>query len=141
MRTQREERRERWLKIYYGYYSNAARGKRKRLGLEEVSPPVVVDDAPDKRTCRKSWARSCRGAACLRPSQVWHPDEGNIEASGNVADRISRSLPDRSPGLSPRLRSAAEADRFTSSQIGRQGTHPGLDLAVGRHGKGVRVIS
>jgi len=42
---------------YYGHYANAARGKRKKLGLEEAAAPVVVDDAPDGRTCRRSWAR------------------------------------------------------------------------------------
>ncbi len=46
---------------YYGYYSNAARGKRKKLGIEtelEDGLNVVVDfinDSPSKKTCRKSW--------------------------------------------------------------------------------------
>lgn len=48
---------------YYGFYSNAARGKRKRLGLETVSTDNIdieidfVDDSPSKRACRKSWAQ------------------------------------------------------------------------------------
>ena len=48
---------------YYGFYSNAARGKRKRLGLETVSKDSIdieidfVDDSPSKRSCRKSWAQ------------------------------------------------------------------------------------
>ncbi|MBU4306307.1 MAG: transposase [Acidobacteria bacterium] len=42
---------------YYGHYANAARGKRKKLGLEDQALPVVVDDAPDRKICRKSWAR------------------------------------------------------------------------------------
>ena len=37
--------------------SNAARGKRKKLGLEVPEPLIVVDDAPDKKTCRRSWAQ------------------------------------------------------------------------------------
>ena len=42
---------------YYGYYANAARGKRKKLGLEDQLQIKIIDDAPDKKTCRKSWAR------------------------------------------------------------------------------------
>lgn len=42
---------------YYGHYANAARGKRRKMGLEEPAMPVVVDDAPDRKTCRRSWAR------------------------------------------------------------------------------------
>ncbi len=41
----------------YGHYANAARGKRKKLGLEVPEPLIVVDDTPDKKTCCKSWAR------------------------------------------------------------------------------------
>jgi len=44
---------------YYGHYANAARGKRKKLGLEDQLLPKIIDDAPDRKTCRKSWA-------CLR---------------------------------------------------------------------------
>jgi len=42
---------------YYGHYANAARGKRKKLGLEDQLQIKIIDDAPDKKTCRKSWAR------------------------------------------------------------------------------------
>jgi len=48
---------------YYGFYSNAARGKRKRFGLETVSKDSIdieidfVDDSPSKKACRKSWAQ------------------------------------------------------------------------------------
>ena len=48
---------------YYGYYSNAARGKRKKSGLEldildgKFGDVDVIDDAPSKRACRKSWAQ------------------------------------------------------------------------------------
>jgi len=48
---------------YYGYYSNAARGNRKKLGLEpdildgKFGEVDVIDDAPSKRACRKSWAQ------------------------------------------------------------------------------------
>ena len=37
--------------------SNAARGKRKKLGLENQLSLKIIDDAPNKRVCRKSWAR------------------------------------------------------------------------------------
>ena len=46
---------------YYGYYSNAARGKRKKLGLETESDISInqeitlIDDLLAKKTCRKSW--------------------------------------------------------------------------------------
>ena len=45
---------------YYGYYSNAARGKRKKLGLEpdllegKVVEVEFIDDASSKKTCRIS---------------------------------------------------------------------------------------
>ena len=42
---------------YYGYYANAARGKRKKLGLEIQLPLNIIDDAPGGRACRKSWAK------------------------------------------------------------------------------------
>ena len=42
---------------YYSHYANAARGKRRKMGLEEPATPVVVDDAPNGRTCRRAWAR------------------------------------------------------------------------------------
>ena len=37
--------------------SNAARGKRKKMGLEEPATTVVVDDALERKSCRRSWAR------------------------------------------------------------------------------------
>jgi hypothetical protein len=46
---------------YYGYYANAARGKRKKQGLEtEIEDSVdveidFIDDAPSRKFCRKSW--------------------------------------------------------------------------------------
>lgn len=46
---------------YYGYYSNAARGKRKKLGIEtEIEDGLDVEvkfigDFPSKKKCRKSW--------------------------------------------------------------------------------------
>jgi len=46
---------------YYGFYANAARGKRKKLGLEKEEAPnidvKVIDDAPSKKVCRKSWSQ------------------------------------------------------------------------------------
>ena len=50
--------------------SYAARGKRKKLGLEIERPLNIIDDAPNKKTCRRSWSklifllcamRSCMG--------------------------------------------------------------------------------
>jgi len=49
------------MKCYYGYYSNAARGKRKKLGIETESDDGLngvvdfINDSPSKKTCRKSW--------------------------------------------------------------------------------------
>jgi hypothetical protein len=46
---------------YYSYYSNASRGKRKKLGLENGNDEdlkiEVIDDAPSKKVCRKSWSQ------------------------------------------------------------------------------------
>jgi len=42
---------------YYGHYANAARGKRKKLGLEDQLQIEIIDDAPNKRVCRRSWAQ------------------------------------------------------------------------------------
>jgi len=42
---------------YYGHYANAARGKRRKLGLEESVSLVVFDDMPDRKECRRAWAR------------------------------------------------------------------------------------
>lgn len=46
---------------YYGFYSNAARGKRKKLGLEKEEAPnidvKVIDDSPSEKSCRKSWSQ------------------------------------------------------------------------------------
>jgi len=46
---------------YYGFYANAARGKRKKLGLDTESESSInqeitlIDDLPAKKTYRKSW--------------------------------------------------------------------------------------
>jgi Zn finger protein HypA/HybF involved in hydrogenase expression len=46
---------------YYGFYSNAARGRRKKLGLEKEEAPnidvKVIDDLPSEKSCRKSWSQ------------------------------------------------------------------------------------
>ena len=42
---------------YYGHYANAARGKRKKMGLESQPLLNIIDDAPDRKICRRSWAR------------------------------------------------------------------------------------
>jgi len=42
---------------YYGYYANAARGKRRKLGLEGPVTPVVLEDVPERKVCRRAWAR------------------------------------------------------------------------------------
>jgi len=42
---------------YYGHYANAAQGKRKKLGLENQLSLKIIDDAPNRRVCRKSWAQ------------------------------------------------------------------------------------
>jgi len=42
---------------YYGYYANAARGKRKKLGLENQVEINILDDAPSGGVCRRSWAQ------------------------------------------------------------------------------------
>ena len=45
------------LSAITGHYANAARGKRRKMGLEEPATPVVVDDAPERKTCRRAWAQ------------------------------------------------------------------------------------
>jgi hypothetical protein len=42
---------------YYGYYSNAARGKRNKTSLDNKSEPLIINDAPNRSSCRLSWAR------------------------------------------------------------------------------------
>ena len=46
---------------YYGYYANAVRGKKKKLGLDygfdQSNPYKIIDDGLNGRVCRKSWAR------------------------------------------------------------------------------------
>jgi len=42
---------------YYGYYSNANRGKRKKLSPEIPVQTSIINDAPDRSSCRSSWAR------------------------------------------------------------------------------------
>ncbi len=42
---------------YYGHYANAARGKRKKMGLENQPLLNIIDDAPNRKTCRRSWAQ------------------------------------------------------------------------------------
>ena len=44
---------------YYGFYANAARGKRKKLGIQNSNKDnieiKILDDDPSPKTCRKSW--------------------------------------------------------------------------------------
>lgn len=45
---------------YYGYYSNAARGKRRKLGMDDNDTPQIVEqeaDTPYRKKCRANWAR------------------------------------------------------------------------------------
>ena len=46
---------------YYGYYSNASRGKRKKLGMDDGETPVVTccweEDTDYRKKCRANWAR------------------------------------------------------------------------------------
>jgi len=42
---------------YYGYYSNANRGKRKKLSHQKLPETPIVNDAPDRSSCRSSWIR------------------------------------------------------------------------------------
>ena len=41
---------------YYGYYSNAARGKLKKVDVDDKIPCILEPELTDK-TCRKNWAR------------------------------------------------------------------------------------
>jgi len=41
---------------YYGYYSNAARGKLKKADVDDKIPCILEPELTDK-TCRKNWAR------------------------------------------------------------------------------------
>ena len=42
---------------YNGFYANAARGKRKKLGLEEDVDINITDDTKNKKSFKKSWSR------------------------------------------------------------------------------------
>ncbi len=45
---------------YYGYYSNAARGKRRKLELIDAEVPEIAGqeaDSPYRKKCRANWAR------------------------------------------------------------------------------------
>ena len=45
---------------YYGYYSNASRGKRKKLGMDDGETPVVTcweEDTDYRKKSRANWAR------------------------------------------------------------------------------------
>ena len=45
---------------YYGYHSNAARGKRKKLGLNDAEIPEIAGQEADsayRKKCRANWAR------------------------------------------------------------------------------------
>jgi hypothetical protein len=45
---------------YYGYYSNAARGKRRKLGIDRAETPEITEqeaDTPYRKKCRANWAR------------------------------------------------------------------------------------
>ena len=43
--------------ILFMFVATAARGKRKKLGLENQPLLNIIDDAPNKKICRKSWAQ------------------------------------------------------------------------------------
>jgi hypothetical protein len=53
----------RWEQMvrYYGYYSNASRGKRKKLGMDDGETPVVTccceEETDYRKKCRANWAR------------------------------------------------------------------------------------
>ena len=45
---------------YYGYYSNAARGKRRKLGIDDAEIPEIAGQEADSAYCKKcrgNWAR------------------------------------------------------------------------------------
>ena len=42
---------------YYGYYSNANRGKRKNISRDKPTETSLINDAPDRSSCRMTWAR------------------------------------------------------------------------------------
>jgi hypothetical protein len=45
---------------YYGYYSNAARGKRRKLGMDDSDTPEILGqeaDTPYRNKCRANWVR------------------------------------------------------------------------------------
>ena len=45
---------------YYGYYSNAAKGKRRKLGLIDTEIPEIAGQEADsayRKKCRANWAR------------------------------------------------------------------------------------
>ncbi|QOX81016.1 transposase (plasmid) [Trichlorobacter lovleyi] len=44
---------------YYGYYSNAARGKRRKYGMDDKTPEIAgqEQDTGYRKKCRANWAR------------------------------------------------------------------------------------
>jgi hypothetical protein len=60
---------------YYGHYANAARGKRKKLGLESQPLLNIIDDAPNKKTCRRSWAQLIYQVYEIDPLKCPNPAE------------------------------------------------------------------
>ena len=41
---------------YYGHYSNVARGKRQKAGMDDAVP-CILDAQGDEKTFRRNWAR------------------------------------------------------------------------------------
>ena len=83
---------------YYGHYANAARGKRKKLGLEIELPLNIIDDVPNKRVCRKSWAwliyqvYETDPLQCPNPAELRSPLQGGIRALDSKFKICSKKL-------------------------------------------------
>jgi hypothetical protein len=64
--------------------SYAARGKRKKLGLENQLAIKIIDDAPNRKICRKSWAQliyqvyEVDPLKCPNPAKLRSPLHGGI---------------------------------------------------------------
>jgi hypothetical protein len=82
---------------YYGHYSNASRGQRKKAGMDEIIPCMLQPETTDMQF-RKTWSRMIQKIyevdplACLRCQGKMPP----IRSAGALhADR--RTMPESAP--------------------------------------------
>ena len=112
------------LARYYGYYSNKARGKRRRQNAEPAIPgaascPDAVQDDDFRRFCRRAWVRLIRKVYLVNP--LTRPKCGgrlrilSFIENASVIEKILRQLklwnpPERPPPLRRSTTLAADPD-------------------------------